>query len=586
MPLDAVFLSALRNELDAALRGLKIDKIQQPEQDQILLTLRGQGASERLLLSAGAGDARVHLTDAAFENPANPPMFCMLLRKHLTGARIGAVAQPPMERSVEFSLDCVDALGEPCQKRLIVELIGRHSNIILTDQEGLIIDCLRRVDSLMSAKRQVLPGLYYRRPPAPQKRNPLDTQPEALAGAVASVPGDVSADKWLLDTFIGFSPLICRELVYRAYGETDLRLRELRDGGRALGRALAALTGDIQKGRFVPVMLLDDLGKPFDFSYTEILQYGSALVREKAGSFSALLDAFYTRRFMLERLRQRSQALTKSIKNACDRIQRKLVIQREELKQTAGRERLRELGDILTAQLHLIKKGMTVIRTVDLYDENGREIDIPLDPLKTPQQNAAKYYKDYMKAKNAEAVLTEQIKIGERELEYLKSVLEEIARAESENDLNEIRRELALTGYVKLQKTGRKEKSAPGAPLRFMSSTGLPILAGRNNLQNETLTHRLASKADIWLHAQKIPGAHVVIPAGGIMPDDATLFEAASVAAYFSQARESKKVPVDYTQVKYVKKIPGGRPGMVTYTDYKTIVAAPDEELVKKLGQK
>lgn len=586
MPLDAVFLSALRNELDAALRGLKIDKIQQPEQDQILLTLRGQGASERLLLSAGAGDARVHLTDAAFENPANPPMFCMLLRKHLTGARIGTVAQPPMERSVEFSLDCVDALGEPCQKRLIVELIGRHSNIILTDQEGLIIDCLRRVDSLMSAKRQVLPGLYYRRPPAPQKRNPLDTPPEALAGAVASVPGDVSADKWLLDTFIGFSPLICRELVYRAYGETDLRLRELRDGGRALGRALAALTGDIQKGRFVPVMLLDDLGKPFDFSYTEILQYGSALVREKAGSFSALLDAFYTRRFMLERLRQRSQALTKSIKNACDRIQRKLIIQREELKQTAGRERLRELGDILTAQLHLIKKGMTVIRTADLYDENGREIDIPLDPLKTPQQNAAKYYKDYMKAKNAEAVLTEQIKIGERELEYLKSVLEEIARAESENDLNEIRRELALTGYVKLQKTGRKEKSAPGAPLRFMSSTGLPILAGRNNLQNETLTHRLASKADIWLHAQKIPGAHVVIPAGGIMPDDATLFEAASVAAYFSQARESKKVPVDYTQVKYVKKIPGGRPGMVTYTDYKTIVAAPDEELVKKLGQK
>jgi predicted ribosome quality control (RQC) complex YloA/Tae2 family protein len=311
MPLDAVFLSALRNELDAALRGMRIDKIQQPEQDQLLLTLRGQGASERLLLSAGAGDARVHLTDAAFENPANPPMFCMLLRKHLTGARIGAVAQPPLERSIEIDLDCVDALGEPCRKRLIVELMGRYSNIVLTDREGLIIDCLRRVDSLMSARRQVLPGLYYRRPPAQQKRNPLDMAPEALAGAISSAPGDVSADKWLLDTFAGFSPLICRELVYRAYGETDLRLRELRDGGRALGRAFSALTGDILSGRLEPVMLLDDLGKPFDFSYTEILQYGSALVREKAASFSALLDAFYTRRFMLERLRQRSQGADK-----------------------------------------------------------------------------------------------------------------------------------------------------------------------------------------------------------------------------------------------------------------------------------
>lgn len=586
MPLDAVFLSALRSELDAALRGMKIDKIQQPEQDQILLTLRGQGAPARLLLSAGTGDARVHLTDAAFENPANPPMFCMLLRKHLTGARIGAVTQPPLERSVEIDLDCVDALGEPCKKRLILEMIGRHSNIILTDKEGLIIDCLRRVDSLMSTKRQVLPGLFYRRPPAQHKISPFDMQPEALAGAISSAPGDVLADKWLLETFAGFSPLICRELVYRAYGETDLRISELRDGGAALGRALFALTGDIQSGRFAPVMLLDDKGKPFDFSYTEILQYGSALNREKAGSFSALLDAFYTRRFMLERLRQRSQALAKSIKNACDRIQRKLVAQREELERTAGRERLRELGDILTAQLHLIKKGMTVFRTADLYDENGREIDIPIDPLKTPQENAAKYYKDYVKAKNAEAVLTEQIKIGERELEYLKSVLEEIARAESESDLGEIRQELAQTGYVKLQKTGRKEKSNPGTPLRFVSSTGLPILAGRNNLQNEILTHRLASKTDIWLHAQKIPGAHVVVQTDGGMPDDATLSEAASVAAYFSQARESKKVPVDYTRVKYVKKIPGGRPGMVTYTEYKTIIAAPDEELVKKLGQK
>jgi predicted ribosome quality control (RQC) complex YloA/Tae2 family protein len=586
MPLDAVFLMALRCELETQLVGMKIDKIQQPEQDQLLLSLRGQGVSSRLLLSAGSGDARAHLTEAAFENPASPPMFCMLLRKHLTGARIRSVTQPPLERSADFTLDCVDALGEPCEKHLILELMGRYSNIILTDEEGRIVDCLRRVDTLMSEKRQVLPGLFYRLPPTQEKLDPLELTKEAFAAAIASAPQDMTADKWLVETFTGLSPLICRELVYRACGETDRRLGELRDKGASLYSAFFALTGDIRSGWFKPVMLLDAAGKPFDFSYAAIMQYGTALLQEQAGSFSALLDAFYTRRFALERMRQRSQTLTKTVRNAADRIQRKLVSQREELKKTAGRERLKELGDILTAQLYRLIKGMSVLRTVDFYDPDGREIDIRLDPLKTPQQNAAKYYKDYTKAKNAEAILSEQIELGERELEYLKSVLEELVRAESERDLTEIRRELAGTGYLRLQSTGKKEKNAEGAPLRFRSSAGLTIVAGRNNVQNETLTHRLAYKTDIWLHAQKVPGSHVVISANGGVPDETTLLEAASLAALYSQARESKKVPVDYTAVKYVKKLPGGRPGMVTYTDYKTIVASPDEALAAKLRDK
>jgi predicted ribosome quality control (RQC) complex YloA/Tae2 family protein len=285
-------------------------------------------------------------------------------------------------------------------------------------------------------------------------------------------------------------------------------------------------------------------------------------------------------------MRQRSQALTKTVRTAHDRIARKTENQRAELRQTEGRERSRELGDILTAQLHLLKKGMASFRTVDFYDDGGREIDIRLDPLKTPQQNAAKYYKDYTKSKNAEGILTVQLASGEKELEYLKSVLEELGRAESERDLTEIRQELAQTGYVKLQKTGKKEKSAESAPMRFVSSAGLTFFAGRNNVQNETLTHRLAYKTDVWLHAQKIPGSHVIISTNGTAPDDTTLAEASSVAAYYSQARESGKLPVDYTLVKYVKKIPGGRPGMVTYTEYKTIVASPDEALVKRLRVK
>jgi predicted ribosome quality control (RQC) complex YloA/Tae2 family protein len=282
-------------------------------------------------------------------------------------------------------------------------------------------------------------------------------------------------------------------------------------------------------------------------------------------------------------MRQRSQALTKTIKNAHDRVLRKLENQREELKKTLGRERFREMGDMVTANMHRIKKGMAVFKTIDYYSEEGGEIDIRLDPLKTPQQNAAKYYKDYSKAKNAETVLKEQIALGESELAYLKSVLDELTRAESERDLIEIRQELTQTGYVRAQKTGKKEKPSQPQPIGYQSSTGFIIHVGRNNIQNETLTHKTAFKTDIWLHAQKIPGSHVIISTNGGEADEAALTEAAALAAYYSQARESKKVPVDYTLVKHVKKIPGGKPGMVTYSEYKTIIAEPNEELEKKL---
>jgi predicted ribosome quality control (RQC) complex YloA/Tae2 family protein len=581
-------LMALRAELEEAALGAKIDKIQQPEQDQILLSLRVErhapqgGGPARLLLSAGTGDARAHLTESSFENPAAPPMFCMLLRKHLLGARIRQITQPPLERALDFTLDCVDAVGTPCQKHLILELVGRYSNIILTGEDGRIIDCLRRVDTSMSALRQVLPGLFYRPIPLPEggRCDPLSVDAADFKRLLASAPPEKTWDKWLLETFIGLSPLLAREIAWRAGGSRQ-------DGGEKLAAAFFSIMDDIKAGRTAPYLLTNEAGKPVDFSCVPILQYGPAMNMEKYSSFSALLDNFYTRRFAIERLRQRSQAIQKTVKNAHDRVKRKLENQREELKKTQNRERSRELGDLITANLHLVKKGMSVLRVADYYAEDGREIDIPLDPVKTPQQNAAKYYKDYTKAKNAEAVLTEQIRLGEEELEYLKSVLEELERAESERDISDIRRELVETGYLreaqKGKAGGKKEKVPEAAPMRFVSSTGFDILVGRNNVQNETLTHRLAFKTDVWLHAQKIPGSHVIIAARGQAPDEKTLGEAASLAAWFSQARESKKVPVDYTLVKYVKKIPGGRPGMVTYTQQQTIIAEPDGELAEKL---
>ncbi len=588
MPLDAICLTALKNELEQQITGLKIDKVQQPEQDQIILSLRGFGTTIRLLISAGIGDARLHITDAVFENPQSPPMFCMLLRKHLIGAKIKSISQPPHERAVDITLDCFDVMGEPSEKHLIIELLGRYSNIILTAQDGIIIECFRRVDGSMSELRQVLPGLFYRLPPAQDKHDPLQITREDLTVLLKDCLMDKDAAKWLLDTFNGFSPLICREIVNTAYNETSLRMAEVlgRDNGDALLNAFMNLIGDIRAGKFEAYMLLDAEGKPQDYSYTPILQYGSVLKLERAAGFSILLDTFYTRRSAAERMRQRSQALTKSIKNAHDRVLRKLENQREELEKTRDRERMRELGDIITANLYAIKKGVSVFRTSDYYAEDGHEIDIRLDPLKTPQQNAAKYYKDYSKAKNAETILKEQIKLGDAELDYLKSVLDELLRAETERDLVEIRQELTQTGYVRKQKTGKKEKQTQSQPARYQSSTGFEIHVGKNNVQNELLTHKTAFKTDIWLHAQKIPGSHVIISTKGREPDNATFNEAASLAARFSQAGESKKVAVDYTLIKYVKKIPGGRPGMVTYTDYKTIIAEPSEETVKKLKVK
>ncbi len=598
MPLDAVFLTALTTELSDRIVRLKIDKIQQPEGDQIVLSLRGYGQSRRLLISAGTGDARVHLTEASFDNPPAPPMFCMLLRKHLGGAKIAGIVQQPLERACELQLDCTDALGTPSQKRLIVELMGRYSNVILVDGDGRIIDCLRRVDASMSEKRQVLPGLFYRPMPPQDKHSPLDTSEAEWTRLFNAASAEQAADKWLLDTFAGLSPLVCRELVFRASGETDTRVAMLRqaDDGAAMQSAFMRLTADIRTGKYTPTLLVDGDGRPSEFSFMDILQYGDRRTSEQLESFSVLLETYYTRRFALERLRQRSQSLTKTVRNAHDRVRRKLENQRRELSAAADRERLRELGDILTANLHAMQKGQPSLTSADFYSDDGRDVTIKLDPKLTPQQNAAKYYKDYTKAKNAEVYLTEQITAGEQELDYLANVLDALARAESERDITDIRAELTETGYLKApksdksgkqpgrgQKAGRGKKTQETAPMMFTSGTGFEIAVGRNNIENERLTHKLAHKTDVWLHAQKIPGSHVIVFTRGETPDDETLSEAASLAAYYSQARGSGKVAVDFTSVKNVKKIPGGRPGMVTYTDYKTIVAEPSESLAERL---
>lgn len=581
MPFDAVFLSAVAEELRPVLLGARIDKIQQPARDTVLLHLRGK---ERLLLSANVNRPRIHLTKASFDNPAQPPMFCMLLRKHLSGGRISAIDQPPAERSVDITLDCTDEMGVPCQKHLILELMGRNSNLILTGSDGRVIDCLRRVDFEMSELRQVLPGLFYHEPPRQDKLIPWEQNREALLALLAKVTEPKKLDKWLLDSFAGLSPLVARELSFGFCGETDGDVLNLDKE-----RLAEYLERELQRSeKLRPVLLTLENGKPKDFSYRPIFQYGNYMLQREMESFSELLDEFYTETDRSDRMRQKSQSLRKTVSNLHERTLRKLELQKKELEATYDRERLRRMGDIVTANLHAIARGQSRLRAVDFYDENMGEIEIPLKPELSPQQNAAKFYKDYTKAKNAEKMLTAQIERGQQEAHYLAAVLEELSRAENERDLSEIRAELEDGGYVRPaeRKKNVKQKQTPvGKPMEFRSTEGYPIWVGRNNRQNDQLTLKIAHKQDIWLHVQKFHGSHAVIHCQGQSVADDTITEAAMLAAYYSEAREGQNVPVDVTPVRFLKKPNGAKPGMVIYEKYRTVIVTPDATLPKRLQE-
>ena len=588
MPLDALCLSGLVHELDQTVTGGKIDKIYQPGREEVVLALRTPARGNvRLLLSANPSHPRLQLTGISRENPDKPPMFCMLLRKHLSGARILAVDQTHLERVVTLRLEALDELGDRVERRLVLEALGRRANLILLDGEGRILDCLRRVDGDLSAQRQVLPGLFYRLPPPQDKADPTALDRAELEGLLARAPEEAQADKWLLDTFNGLSPLICRELAQRAGGAVDVRLNLLGGPGRArLLDGLEELLRIVKENHFAPTMILME-GRPRDFTFLPVTQYGNAAELTAFPTFSQLLDRFYEERESQERVRQKGQDLIRSVTSARDRTARKLANQEKELAATRDRERLRQFGDIITSSLYQMERGMARLRAQNFYDPEGGEVEIPLDPLLTPQQNAAKYYKEYNKAKKAEEMLTIQLEKGRRELDYLNSVLENITLAEGERDLGEIRQELTDTGYLRRpSKAKDRGKRVASKPMEFRSSTGLRISVGKNNTQNDLLTCKLAGKGDIWFHTQKIHGSHVILWTEGEEPDLASVNEAARLAAWFSQGRESGKVPVDYTPARYVKKPAGARPGMVVYTTYETAWVEPDGELARKLRVK
>jgi predicted ribosome quality control (RQC) complex YloA/Tae2 family protein len=583
MPLDAICLQAVVEELRPRLLGLRIDKVQQPSRDQVILLMRG---NQRLLLNAGANAPRLQLTALSRDNPAEPPMFCMLLRKHLVGGRVAALVQPPLERLVRIELDVTDDFGQPGRRTLVLEAMGRRSNLILLDGEGRIIDCMRRVDADMSAARQVLPGLYYE-PPASAGRLPFTEETEGgFREKLEHANPDRQIDAFLLDSYFGISPLMARELAFQATGETDGRLFSLDEGGtEKLWKIILDFSNSVKENYFTPICLNQE-GRPFEFSCVPIGQYGDLVTAERFESFSALLDAFYEARERQERVRQRGADLIRTVTTARDRLRRKLAMQEKDYEATQDRDRLRICGDLITANLYRMERGADRLVCENFYDEQCAETTIRLDPLLTPQQNAAKYYKRYTKAKTAEKYLGEQMAIARRDLAYLESVLEEIQRGETEQDFIEIRNELRDTGFLRKQTKGKKEPKRTARPWEFRTTSGFRVLVGRNNRQNDQLTCREADHRDLWFHTQKIHGAHVILCSGGQSVDDDAIVEAAKLAAWYSQARESGNVPVDYTMVKHVKKPSGARPGMVIYQTCRTVHVTPDETLVKNLRVK
>lgn len=572
MALDGIFLRHIKSEIESVALGARVSQIYQPNREELIFALRTMNGNKKLLMSARANSPRVNFCTTTPENPAQPPMFCMLLRKRIGGGKLVAVRQMDCDRVIFFDFECINELGDTVMITVVCEIMGMYSNVIVVNSDGVIIDSLKRVDMTMSSRRLVLPNIMYELPEPQEKLNIVETDVDEIAFKLRNLESEMPLNKALLRVIQGVSPVICREIEYKVMeGATNLIEGVLYD---KLISELKTMKEIAENCSGQPCVIYREDGKPMDFSFMPISQYGGFAKIEYFDSFSGLLDAFYDARDTKERMRVKSQSLVKLLTNISERIARKLSKQQTELKNCENREQLRICGDLLQANLYRIERGAEYVDVENFYDENYGTLRIKLNPAISPAANAQKFYKDYQKAKNAENVLTEQIKKGHNELLYVESVLDTVMRAENERDLAQIRDELTEQGYLHRQK-GKQKNSAALPPYEFVSSDGFKILVGRNNRQNDKLTLKMAGKNDIWLHTKDIHGSHAVVFADGREVSDTAIYEAARIAAYHSKAQNSSRVPVDYTLIKYVSKPNGAKPGMVIYVNNKTLYVNP-----------
>lgn len=587
MALDGAYLYLVAGELRDTLLAqgspCRVEKISQPSREELIITLRWRGGSRKLLFSANANSPRLHFTELSLENPKQPPMFCMLLRKHIGSGRLCAIRQNGLDRVLTLDFETINELGDSVTVSLVTEIMGRHSNIILVNHQGKIVDAIKRVTDEVSSVRLVLPGVTYQPPPAQDKLNLLEADLSQVMERFQESPATDPA-KAVMGVLEGISPLLAREIVYRALKGQDLPKATLSAFYRQrIGAELESLRERLRSGTAEPVTVIDDTRKIRDFTLMPVEQYGSTPVQKAWESPSSLLDGFYADRDQISRMKQRSHDLLKLLVNATDRITRKLALQKEELLQCENRDQLKIYGDLINSNLYRLEKGDRTAQVENFYEDGAPVVEIPLDPRLSPSQNAQKYYGEYRKAATAEEKLKALIAEGEQELTYLDSVFDAVSRTQGESELLEIREELAEQGYVRApgKKQSRMLKAQP--PLRYRSSDGFSILCGRNNKQNDRLTLKTARNYDLWLHTQGIPGSHVIVESEGRTISERTIEEAAIIAAWNSKGRDSGRVAVDYTLVKNVKKPNGAKPGMVIFTDYKTAYVAPDAELAARL---
>lgn len=599
MPFDAGVMAAVVKQLENTAVGARIDKIYQPDRDEIILNIRTQSESKRLLLSACAGSSRVGYLSADRENPMTPPMFCMLLRKRISGGHITGVRQIGFDRALEIKINSSDELGFASDKYLICEIMGTYSNVVFLDENRRIISVLYPVSLSVSNKRQVLCGFEYQNPPKQEgKINALDVKREDFferCSKILEFGNPQAADKFLISNFAGLSPLVAREIVYRSTGITNAPLSA--DFIEKLWFNFNKIYGDVKNGNFSPCLIYDKNGRVMDFSFCDIRQYEMSAVIEKIDDISSLLDAFYFERDRQEHIKRRGQDILKILTNAESRIKKKTALQRESLAECEQRDKWKYFADLITANMYLIKKGQKTVTVTDYCDENLKEVEVPLDIRLTPSQNAQRYYKKYAKAKSAQIMLAKQLEEAEKELEYINTVFESLAKAENDADVAQIRTELSMSGYGKklenMKKSGSKSKKdfkqnmkKEYTPMHFVTSGGYEVLCGKNNLQNDYVTTVLASKDDYWFHVKNAPGSHVVMKCGKDEPCANDFTQCASIAAYYSSQKDTPHAAVDYTRVRHVKKPSGSKPGFVIYeTNYTAFVSA-DKAQIDSLRKK
>ncbi|MBQ8960172.1 MAG: NFACT family protein [Ruminococcus sp.] len=581
MALDGAFLYAVKRELEPLIGG-RVDKIHQPSREEVVIGLRTKQGAKKLYISANAGSARVHVTEKQVDNPQVPPMFCMLLRKHLGSGRLTAVRQDGLERILFLDFECVNELGDVVTVTLACEIMGRCSNLIVIGSDGRVIDSIKRVDEEMSRQRMVLPGMRYTMPPRDDRLNFLVCQPEEIIARLSeNVPAELS--KALIRSCEGISPVLAREWAFFAGRGAHIDSDKLtQDQSDRLIFAIKRTRDQLISGQCCFSVVMDRDGLLKDLCFIRLTQFGTLMLTRELPSASELLDFFYYERDRAARTKQRANDLFKLLMNLTERTSRRISVQQGELAACAEKEHFKLCGDLISANMYRIEKGDVSANLENFYEEGLPLVEIPLDVRKTPAQNAQHYYSEYKKRVTAEEKLADQIEKGQEELAYLESVFDALTRASSENDIIQLRLELSEQGYIR---SGGSKQKPPKAlpPIQYRSSDGFAIFVGRNNHQNDWLSLKFAEKTDIWLHTQTITGSHVIIAAEGAQVPDSTIEEAAVIAAVNSRGRNSTLVPVDYCLARFVKKPSGAKPGKVIFTNYKTAFVKPDTELEQQL---